>query len=129
MEKGNLQKLKVVFVIYSFRQEICPTLLRLADSNGLIVEKLKRDLKFRGYVYFKRLLPNVKYQALSNLKTDNKILREYFNFRIFSSKEIIIFLGTDEHQYVAENIHKKYFKSYRVSFSGGSRKYKQNWIK
>ena len=31
---------------------ICNVLPRPADSNGLIVVKLKQDLKYRGYVHF-----------------------------------------------------------------------------
>ena len=32
--------------------EISKVLLRPSDSNELIIGKLKRDLKYRGYVYF-----------------------------------------------------------------------------
>ena len=38
---------------------------RPADSNGLIVIKLKRDLKYRGYIYFESVCPNVMYKALN----------------------------------------------------------------
>ena len=38
---------------------ICNILPRLADSNGLIVVKLKRDLKCRDYVYYEPVRPNV----------------------------------------------------------------------
>ena len=72
--KWKFAKIKGSICNIPFRQEIYAILPRLADSNGLIVEKLKSDLKYRGYVYFKRLLPNVKYQALINLKTHNKII-------------------------------------------------------
>ena len=32
-----------------------------ADSNGLIVVKLKRDLKYKDYVYFEPVRPNARY--------------------------------------------------------------------
>ena len=47
---------------------ICNSLPRPADSNGLIVVKLKQDLKYRGYIYFEPVCPNVTHQALSYLK-------------------------------------------------------------
>ena len=47
----------------------CNILPRPADSNGLIVVKLKWDLKYRGYVYFEPVRPSVIYQALNYLRT------------------------------------------------------------
>ena len=47
---------------------ICIILPRLVDSNGLLVVKLKRDLKYRGYVYLEPVRPNVIYQTLNFLK-------------------------------------------------------------
>ena len=38
---------------------ICNILQRPADSNRLILVKLKRDLKYRGYVYFDPVRPNL----------------------------------------------------------------------
>ena len=43
---------------------ICNILLRPADSNRLIVVKLKRGFQYRGYVYFEPVRPNFMYQAL-----------------------------------------------------------------
>ena len=68
MEKRNLQKLRVVFVVSPLKQHRCNILPRLADSNGFIVAKLKRDLKYRGYVYFEPVCPNVIYRAVNYLK-------------------------------------------------------------
>ena len=48
---------------------ICNILQRPADSNGLIVVKLKWDLKYRGCVYFELVHPNDIPQALNYLKT------------------------------------------------------------
>ena len=47
-----------------------------ADSNGLIVVKLKRALKCRGYVYFEEVRPNFIHQALNYLKTHNKFYED-----------------------------------------------------
>ena len=55
---------------------ICNILPRPADSNGLIVVKLKRELKHRGYVYFETVRPNVIYQALNYLKIHNKFYND-----------------------------------------------------
>ena len=61
MEKGKLQKLTLVFVISPLKEQ--------ADSNGLIVVELKRDIKYRGNAYFEPVCPNVIHQALNYLKT------------------------------------------------------------
>ena len=45
------------------KRNICNILVRPTDSNGLIVIKLKRDLKYEDYVYFVPVHPNVTYQA------------------------------------------------------------------
>ena len=47
---------------------ICNILPRPAVSNGLIVVKLKRDLKYRGHVYFEPVRQHIIYQALTYLK-------------------------------------------------------------
>ena len=44
---------------------ICNILPRPAVSDGLIVVKLKRDLKYWGHVYFETVRPHVVYQALT----------------------------------------------------------------
>ena len=40
--------------------------------NGLIVVKLKRNLKYKIYVYFEPALPYIMNQALTYLKSHNK---------------------------------------------------------
>ena len=67
--KGELAKFKAS--IYNIRIEatnICNILPRPADSNGLILVKLKQDLQYRCYIYFEPVRPNVVYQALNCLK-------------------------------------------------------------
>ena len=62
-----------------------------ADSDGLVVVKLKRDLKYRGYVYFEPVHQNVICQALNYLKTHNKFYEDISIFERLSRKEIIDF--------------------------------------
>ena len=71
--KGEYAKIKgSICNIPIETSDICSILPRPADSNGLIVVKLKRDLKYKGYVYFEPVRPNVIYQALNYLKIHNK---------------------------------------------------------
>ena len=42
---------------------ICNILLRPVVSNGLIEVKLKKNLKYRGHVYFEPVRPHIVYQA------------------------------------------------------------------
>ena len=61
--------------------------------------KLKRDLKYRGYVYFEPVHPNVipRTKVIKNISISEGL----------SSKEMINFSGINKHQDVAESIHKK----------------------
>ena len=44
-----------------------------ADSNGLVVIKLKRKLTYRGHVYFEAVRPELLNQALMYLKENNPL--------------------------------------------------------
>ena len=57
---------------------ICNILPRSADSNGFIVVKSKRELKYKSYVYFEPVRLNVIYQALNYLK-NNKFYEDISN--------------------------------------------------
>ena len=57
---------------------ICNILPRPADSNGFIAVKLRQDVKYRGYVYFESVRPNIIYQTLYYLKTHNKFYEDIF---------------------------------------------------
>ena len=64
--KGEFAKIKgSICNIPIETANICNILPRPADSNGLIVVKLKRNLKYNGYVYFEPLCPSVIYQTLN----------------------------------------------------------------
>ena len=66
-----------------------------------------KDLKFRSYVYFEPVRPNVIYQALNYLKTQNKFYEDISISEGLSSKEIINFSGIDKYQDVNETIYTK----------------------
>ena len=90
------------------------------DSNGLIEVKLKRDLKYKGYIYFEPVRPNVIYQGLNYLRTHNKFYEDISISEGFSSKEMINFSGIDKHQDISESIHIKYFKIFPSMYRTGS---------
>ena len=51
--KGEFSKIKGTICNVPFEtSSVSKILPRAADSNGLIIVKLKRDLKYRGHVYF-----------------------------------------------------------------------------
>lgn len=49
---------------------------RGADSNGLVMLKLKRKLVFRGHVYFEAVCPQSVYAALYYLKKHNPLYND-----------------------------------------------------
>ena len=61
--KGEFAKIKGSFCNIPI-EDICSILLRPADWSGLIVVKVKRDFKYRGYVFLasapKYLIPGTK---------------------------------------------------------------------
>ena len=58
--KGEFFKIKrIIYNIPIEAGNLCNILRRSAVSNGLIVVKLKRDLKYRGYVYFEPVRPHI----------------------------------------------------------------------
>ena len=67
--KGEFSKIKGSICKNSIETaNICNILPRPTVSNGLVVVKLKRDLKYKGHVYFEPVRPNIVYQALAYLK-------------------------------------------------------------
>ena len=76
---------------------ICKLLLKSADSNRLIVVKLKRDFIHRGYVYFEPVRSNFIYQALNYLKTHNKFYKDISISEGLASKKMINFSDIDEY--------------------------------
>ena len=53
--------------------DVCRTLPRPADINGIVIVKLKRKLQCRGYVYFESVRPNFIMRLLQYLKLNNSL--------------------------------------------------------
>ena len=74
MPKGRFPKLKgSICNIPIETAEVTNVLPRGADSNGLIVVKLKRKLSYRGHVYFEAVRPESIHKALQYLKHNNPL--------------------------------------------------------
>ena len=97
--KGEFSKMKrSICNIPIEAANICNILPRPAVSNGLNVVKLKRDLKYRGHVYFEPACPHVIYQALACLKSHRKFYADISIARVFSSEEVFTFSDIAEVQ-------------------------------
>ena len=69
MHNAQFLKLKgAIFNIPIETVDITKTLLQGADSNAILLVKLKRNLKLLGHVYFEAVSPESLYAALSYLK-------------------------------------------------------------
>ena len=74
MPKGNFPKLKgSICNVPIDTVDISDVLPRGADSNGLVVIKLKRKLAYRVHVYFEAVRPELLNQALMYLKENNPL--------------------------------------------------------
>ena len=98
MPKGNSPKLKGALCNIPIDVvDVCNTHPRPADSNGIIIVKLKRKLQYRGHVYFESARPyfilkflqyldnipsfvineknqdNLSFNVLNNINTDDEI--------------------------------------------------------
>ena len=70
---------------------VCNIRQRPSVSNGLIVVKLKGDLKYMGCVYFEPVRPHAIYQALSYLKSHNKFYEDISIPKGLSSEDMFKF--------------------------------------
>ena len=91
--KGEFSKIKgsICNVLIEI-QNICNILSRPEVSNGLILVKLKRDLKYRGHVYLEPVRSHVIYQALTYLKSHNKFYEDISVTKAPSGEDMLIFL-------------------------------------
>ena len=64
-------------------------LSRPVNNNGLVIVKLKRYLRYRGYAYFEPVRPSVTYEALNYLKRKNKFYEDISISHSLSSQEIL----------------------------------------
>ena len=53
---------------------VCNMLPRPINNNRLVLVKLKRYLRYRGYVYFEPVRPSAIYEALNYLKRKKQVL-------------------------------------------------------
>ena len=80
MPKGQTPKLKgSICNVPINTSDIVNTLPQGADSNGILMVKLKRKLMYRGHVYFEAVSPDVVLSALQYLKQYNPL---YFDIEI-----------------------------------------------
>ena len=90
--KGEFSKIKgSICNIPVEAANICNILPRPAVSNGLIFVKLKRDLKYRGHVYFEPVRLHIIYQALTYLKLHNKYYEDISIAKGLSSEDMFKF--------------------------------------
>ena len=83
----NLQCNDPIDVVY-----ICNTLPRPADSNGIVIVKLKRKFQNRGRTYFESVRPDIIFRLLQYLKLNNSL---YYDIEI-DVKSIPSFLIEDK---------------------------------
>ena len=74
MPKGQSPKLKDALCIVPIDVvDICNTLPRPADCNGIVIVKRKRKLQYRGHVYFESVRPDIIFRLLQYLKVNNAL--------------------------------------------------------
>ena len=74
MPKGQTPKLKgSICNVPVNTNDVANTLPQGADSNGILMVKLKRKLMYRGHVYFEAVSPDVVRSALQYLKLNNPL--------------------------------------------------------
>ena len=72
MPKGQYPKLKGALCNVPIDVvDVCKTLPRLPDNNGIVIVKLKRKLEYRGHVYFESVRPNFIMRLQQYLKLNN----------------------------------------------------------
>ena len=77
MPKGQMPKIKgSICNVPIDTANVANTLLQGADSNGIVMIKLKRKLVCRGHVYFEHVSPEVVRSALQYLKSNNPLYHD-----------------------------------------------------
>ena len=104
MEKVNFVKVREATIE---AVNICNILPGSAVSNGLIVVELKRDLKYRGHVYFEIVCPHIVYQARTYLKSHYKFYGNISIAKSLSSEDMFKFFDIVEIQGQSKCVTKK----------------------
>ena len=74
MRRGQSLKVKgAICNVPPDSSEVSQTLPHPADSNGLIIVKLKRKLEYKGHVYFEAVRSQVIRRLLEHLKINNSL--------------------------------------------------------
>ena len=81
--KGNISNIAVE------ADTVCIKLPRPTNNNGLVLAKLKSELRYQGYVYSEPVRPPVIYEALNYLKRKNNFYKDIFIFYGLNSEEIL----------------------------------------
>ena len=90
--KSEFSKIKGgVCNIFKEAANICNILPSLAVPSGLIVVKIKRDLKYRVHVYSELVRPHILYYELTYLKSYNKFYQSISITKCLSSEDMIKF--------------------------------------
>ena len=101
--KGEFAKIKgSICNVPIETSNICKMLPRPADSNKLILVKLKRDLKYRSHAIFEPVRPTVVYEAIRFLKDHNEFYSDVLVNEDLSSDEMIKFLDEEQNENVVE---------------------------
>lgn len=75
--------------------DVCNTLPRASDYNGLVTIELKWKLQYRGYVYFESVRPNFVFRLSLFLKV-NKYLYYDIETSISLAKANLVYKGSTE---------------------------------
>ena len=105
--KGEFSKIKrSICNVPIETANVCNILPRPAVSHGLILVKLKRDLKYRGHIYFESDRPHIIYQALTYLKSHSKFyfILLYFYHTGLSGEDMLHFSDINENQEETESV-------------------------
>ena len=90
MPKGQAPKLKgAICNVQLEADDVCNILPRGADSNGIIMVKLKRKLMYRGHVYFEPVRPDVVRNVLQYLKQNNYFYHDIVIDTTHMSEELL----------------------------------------
>ena len=100
-EKGDFAKIKgSICNAFIETSIICKVLQRPADSNRLILVKLKRHLNYRGHVIFEPVRPTVVHEAIRFLKDHNQLYADVLVNEDLSSDDMIKFLDENQNENV-----------------------------
>ena len=80
------------------------------NSTGLIIVKLKRQMKYRGYVFFEPVRPSMIYEPLEHLKTHNMFYEGIIISLGLTSDEILDFSNLSVTQSISGTLEDENFE-------------------